>query len=437
MTEPVPSTVTIESVSPARGHTGGRTLVEIQGSGFREPPAPDLTHQGELPAPPSTVRVLFGETPARSVAVAGSDLLFVETPIHDPGTVDVTVQNLDYVPARLTTDEQPFALSAGQTLVVTVGSEPEQLVTVEVADVASPGAATATEVAAILNRIRGARALAIAEGRVQLESDARGPSATLEFVGGTALAALGLSPGEVVGSSDLEPLAEQQRTLVDGYEFVLPRLDVKPPIVLAFEQLIVELGRQVLPNVHVATHTDYDESTGDQLNMAYLATLPALVLTSIETQDAPARVVRGRRLVAGSEEDHFVERTHEDVVDVRLNIVAVTNSAPELLALFSTLRGFFRKNPKLEVGPHHLGDDGYDIDWQIGNPAGVTVTSDNSGIVTMSGSCAIRGVELGAILIGDEGTLPSGAPSDVPHDASRAMTWANDTTEVSTTPKDT
>lgn len=104
---------TIVSITPAVGHTGGRTLVEIVGTGFALPPAPPAT--GSPPDPAPSVQVTIGGVPALQVWAISSTLLRCLTPIHDPsGTParparpetsdpgaaavpasDVVVQNLD------------------------------------------------------------------------------------------------------------------------------------------------------------------------------------------------------------------------------------------------------------------------------------------------------------------------------------------------------
>lgn len=86
---PIP---TITSLAPTTGPTGGLTLVELQGAGFRLPfPPPAFA-----PAPPPrpTVAVLVGGRPAARVLVLAADRLSFLTPAHDAGAVDVVVRNL-------------------------------------------------------------------------------------------------------------------------------------------------------------------------------------------------------------------------------------------------------------------------------------------------------------------------------------------------------
>ncbi len=83
---------TFSSVSPPVGHTAGRVVVEVLGSNFQ---LPVVASSGPVPGPvPTTVRVLFGTEPAEKVEVVTTGRLFVTTPIHDPGNVSLTIQNL-------------------------------------------------------------------------------------------------------------------------------------------------------------------------------------------------------------------------------------------------------------------------------------------------------------------------------------------------------
>jgi hypothetical protein len=84
---------TITSLEPASGPTGGLTLVEVTGSGFRMPPAPPASGPTSPPRP--TVEVLVGGRRAADVRVRAPDRLSFLSPAHDAGTADVVVRNLD------------------------------------------------------------------------------------------------------------------------------------------------------------------------------------------------------------------------------------------------------------------------------------------------------------------------------------------------------
>lgn len=85
---------TITALSPVAGHTGGRTFVEIDGTGFRTPTTLAAV-RGIVPVSPPSVAVTFGGAPALEVRWLSAVLLYALTPIHDPGSVDVVVTNID------------------------------------------------------------------------------------------------------------------------------------------------------------------------------------------------------------------------------------------------------------------------------------------------------------------------------------------------------
>lgn len=84
--------ISITSVSPNAGSTGGRYLVTITGDGFRLP-TPPAALGPTVPAPPS-VQVSFGGTSAIRVDVLSSRRLVVLAPPMPAGVHAVTVTNV-------------------------------------------------------------------------------------------------------------------------------------------------------------------------------------------------------------------------------------------------------------------------------------------------------------------------------------------------------
>lgn len=420
----------VASLLPALGHTGGRTFVEVSGSGFRLPGAPPAT--GIVPAPARTVRVLFGEVESPLVEVAGEDLLWVRTPVHDPGTVDVTVENLGETPAELISSAPTFALSIGHTLDVSVNGGTAQTVTFQAGEITA-GAATAVQVAAVLNRLLGARATINAAGHVRLRTDQRGASSSLQVTGGTGAVAVGFGGAVVQGSAALEAIEEERVVLAQAYTFVRPDLTQASQPTLALRQLMVELGRQVVDNVHFATHTDYDEETGDLLNTAMLASLPAIILAGLELPDSQSAPTLGKQYVEG-ENGRVIEKSPPDIVDMTMMLIGVANTGPEALNMYAILRRFFRKNPTLAV-PTGVGDatKSHDLEWKAATPAGVAVTADNSNIVTVTGTVAIRRIHIADMPIRAT-ALPADHP-DAPHEGTAGVTYPNETVIVDVQPK--
>lgn len=96
-----------------------------------------------------------------------------------------------------------YALSNGQTLTVEIDGGAVQTVSFLTAEFASIGAATATEVAAVINaKLSGAFA-DVNSNAVRITSDLRGTDSSVEVTGGTANSALGFSTTIVNGTGDV------------------------------------------------------------------------------------------------------------------------------------------------------------------------------------------------------------------------------------------
>lgn len=101
--------------------------------------------------------------------------------------------------ATIGSSREPFALANGNTLQLATNSG-SATITFQTGSFANIGQATAEEVAAAINADPqtasiGAHAVAV-DGRLFLQTTATGSSATIQSAGGTALTAMGFSPGQ-------------------------------------------------------------------------------------------------------------------------------------------------------------------------------------------------------------------------------------------------
>jgi hypothetical protein len=100
-------TPTLSNISPATGPAGGRTLVELRGSGFRLPPAPPAT--GFAPAPGPTVAVEVAGRLATDVRVLAEGRLTCLTPAGSESAATVVVRNVDDSGAAIPGEEAALA----------------------------------------------------------------------------------------------------------------------------------------------------------------------------------------------------------------------------------------------------------------------------------------------------------------------------------------
>lgn len=136
-------------------------------------------------------------------AAAYKQLVSVEAESIDTGEVTAYAGTLDTIQtpvsgwtakaAVVAGNSETYALSDGQTLTVKVDQGAEQTATFNTADFGAIGAATAAEVAAVINTdITGVTA-SDQNGSVWIESDTDGGGSAVQVTGGTANASLGFS----------------------------------------------------------------------------------------------------------------------------------------------------------------------------------------------------------------------------------------------------
>jgi hypothetical protein len=308
---------TISTITPNLGHSGGQTLIEIDGTGFALPPAPPSV--GVAPVPFPSVSVSIGGRMATQVAVVSSSLIYCLTPKGDPGApVDVVLWNND---------------------------------------------ATGT-----------------------------------------------LIPGEVV-------------TAVAAYTFQRPDLTEESELARVVRAFIQEVKRQVHPNVSFSTHTDYDGDTGDLLNLAYVESMPAIILGNLDVPEDRIHAVNApQEFTSGS--GNFITRRPPVVVDVTMTLVGVTDNPITILNLMQAVRMFFKKNAWLELDRDAtdatLGSVKYELDWSFAGGVAVSHQGDNSNVESFGGSVVIRGVLL-EDMPGISRTKPAAVSAHYPHEATTGV----------------
>ena len=297
----------ITSVTPSSGPTGGSTLVEISGTGFRLPAPPPDT--GPAPPPAPSVRVVVGGRPARDVRVLAGDRVSCLVPARDAGPADVLVQNLD--------------------------------------------------------------------------------------VGGA-------------------PIAGEETVLAGGFTYVLGHLTEESDLTRLVRTLIRELKRQVLENVVLTVQTDFDAETGDELHVAQVAKLPALVLVGPELSEDrffSLNQLPERSTGPGA----FARRRVPYTVDLGFTLVGASDHTTELLNLMAASQLFFHRNKFLEMdrdpASPPLGGVRYELDFTPDGDLKVTSQPNESNVRSFSGKFIVRGFDLEDLAgVVDDGVVERGVP---------------------------
>ena len=369
-----------------------------------------------------------GGTPIDATGLGSGDIELVG---YAP--CSVVVENLAPRPARVTTSSGPFNVSPGDSVNLLVGDEAIG-VTFGAGDLASPGAATPAEVAAVLSRARGLL-VAVVDGAVQLETDARGPGATLTVAGGSApaLAALGLSDlvgEEQTGGEELEPVAGEGVAVPSSFTFVRPDLGTESHVATTIRMLLRALKREVIGNVHMSTHTDYDPETGDLVSSTFLAELPSLVLSNLRLPENREDAGDDPEEREGSNPETFTVREPEHLVDIRFTLVGVSDDSVELLNLSTAVQRFFRKRHELVVPRPGECDAAYEMGFIPGAEMSITFQGDNSNTQSFAGEVVIKSVPVGDMPISDQGDLPEGVPVGTRYEGVRDIGWTQESETV-------
>jgi hypothetical protein len=320
------SVPTLSTITPSVGHSGGNTLVKIEGTGFALPPA--ASPVGPSTAPPPSVTVTIGGRPASNVAVVSSSLIYCLTP-----------------KGALNADDNESLNTTAQNVVVQNNH------------------------------------------------------------------------------ADGTPVVGETATLAAAFTFQQPDLTQESELARVIRALMRELKLQVTNNVVFSTHTDYDASTGDLLNTAMVATLPALILGNLEVPED--------RIHAVNEEQDFeipgglfIKRRPPVVVDVMMTLVGVSDNAITILNLMQVVRAFFKKTPWLvldrDASDPTLGTVKYELDWSFAGPVSVSHQADNSNVESFGGQVVVRGVLL-EDMPGISTSKPPEIPARFPHEATTGI----------------
>lgn len=101
------------------------------------------------------------------------------------------------------TNTETFALSDAETLTIDIDNLGVQTVTFNTAEFVSIAAATALEVAAVMNAEMTGVSVDVNAGAVRITTDSRGTAAEIDITGGTAAATLGMTVAVTNGTGDV------------------------------------------------------------------------------------------------------------------------------------------------------------------------------------------------------------------------------------------
>lgn len=160
--------------------------------------------------------------------------------------------------------------------------------------------------------------------------------------------------------------------------------------------LLRELKRQVIPNVELTVHTDYDDTPGGA-NVAMLSSLPGLALSGPGLRENRFFSLNSPRVVAIGD-DRYKQLRAPYTVDLEFTLIGVDDSTIRLLNLMKEVVLFFHRNKYLAMACDPADPSSPSVRYEMefstdGEPKMAGATS-NSNVRSFSGTFLVRGLDL-------------------------------------------
>lgn len=356
--------------------------MQLYGDGFRLPTVPDT-----VPAPPvpQTVQVLFGDEAVSDVRVLKSNRLLVNAPVSPIAAVRVR-------------------MAAGASLTFTPGGAPT--VTRDVGSWSADGFRAGQRVRVIGSASNdNDRATEYLIATVSALVLTLNPAVTLAAEGpvsGVSIVSFAYGEGVVDVTirnlDDLgDPIGGEEVVVANGYSYERVQLATETDLTRMCRQVIREVRRQVLPNVSLTTHTDWDGDTEDLLQLVSLAELPGVAILGPDMIENRFYSLNGHlpKTLPG---DEVLLRNAPYTVDLAFDVLLVSDSKVELQNLMVLFAQFVDRNPRLsldrDADDPSAGRVEYEFDFATGGDLVSRRAPNNSNLRIASGSVVVRGFDL-------------------------------------------
>lgn len=223
---------------------------------------------------------------AALAAVAGSVLSTNSAPFNlTPGdTLDVAIDGggastatFNATAASRTSANGPFALSNGQTLTVAIDGGAVQTIAFLTGEFVAIGAATAAEVAAVINAKGSGLNATVSGSAVVLASDKKGTASAVNVTGGTANGALGFTTGSTAGTGNVANIdavtAAEVKTIVEAAVAGCTVTDIAGQVRIASNTLGASSSVLVQASSSADDEIGFDNATHSGTNAGTLNTL--------------------------------------------------------------------------------------------------------------------------------------------------------------------
>jgi hypothetical protein len=195
-------------------------------------------------------------------------------------------------------------------------------------------------------------------------------------------------------ASNGTPIAGEEATLAAGYKYRRVQLARESELNRLNRALLREWNVQVLSNVSMTTHTDFDPETGDAKNITALATIPGIALLGPELTTNRFYSVNQRPVTALAGIERAIRRVPE-TVDVTYTIVGAARLHVEATNLMAIVRGFFEQNKSVSIyrdkDDPSKGSVEFPIELDRVNDLKMDLTPSDANVHWFSGRFSVKG----------------------------------------------
>ncbi len=189
------------------------------------------------------------------------------------------------------------------------------------------------------------------------------------------------------------PIGGEEVTVTDGFSFRRPQLHIASDLVTVIRNLILTMRRQIHPSVSLTVHTDFDDTSADLLNIAKLASIPALVIQGPKLEENRFYSLNQlEQEVSGTDPEEFFIKREPYTVDIVFEYLGVSNLKVEHLNFSNAVIAFFHKN---KFVTHPSTGKQIELDFESGAQPRAVPRSNDDNLRTFRGSFLIRGFDLG------------------------------------------
>jgi len=195
-----------------------------------------------------------------------------------------------------------------------------------------------------------------------------------------------------------DPIAGESATKASAYTFERPNLLVEDDYTRLVRTFINEMRRQVLEEVVLNAHTDFDDDASDFLQLANISKIPAIVIVGPDIVENRFFSTNASSVIDNGDGTFGVRRAPY-TVDLHFECIGVAELTVQKLNLAAAFTKFINRNRyiRMDRDPDDLslGRVMYEMDFEPdgGEPSATDRISD-SNMRSFAGKVIIRGFDL-------------------------------------------